>query len=290
MRSRNSDGSYSNYFFITNTHGDVVAVTDRDGNITNRYAYGPWGEATRISEQLPQPFRYGGYYYDQDAELYWLHARWYDPGTGRFLSRDPALPNPMKLCSLNKYIYTHDNPASATDPSGRYPCKQGIYRLAIYVDILADVYVQDDHNVGQVDEFVRQIGVRVAGFPSGHPSFEHRKPPWTFGKRGWNPYYAEDEDEAHHLAAFIVIGYEDYPLSSRQYETYFKSRGNKQDLRLGDVGRELGTNLRLTTRYRGDPIAGAPAGLTAHELGGEIVRRLSTGNCDEYPSGQAEPI
>ncbi|RIK04517.1 MAG: hypothetical protein DCC49_13340, partial [Acidobacteria bacterium] len=27
MRSRNSDGTYSNFFFVTNTHGDVVAVT-----------------------------------------------------------------------------------------------------------------------------------------------------------------------------------------------------------------------------------------------------------------------
>lgn len=290
MRARQADGSYKNFFFVTNTHGDVVAVTDRDGNIVNRYAYGPWGEATRVSEQVHQPFRYAGYRYEDGFDLYYLRARWYDAGTGRFLSRDPVPPNPMKLCSLNKYIYTHDNPSSSTDPSGRYPCKQGIYRLAIYVDILADVYVQDNHNVEQVDEFVRQIGLRIAGFPSGHPSFEHHKPPWTFGKKGWNPAYAEDEDEAHHLAAFIVIGYEDYPLSPWEFETFLKGKGNRQDLRLGDVGRELGTNLRLTTRYRGDPIPGGPAGLTAHELGAEIVRRLSTGNCDEYPSGQAEPI
>ncbi|RIK05033.1 MAG: hypothetical protein DCC49_12950, partial [Acidobacteria bacterium] len=293
MRSRNSDGSYSNFFFVTNTHGDVVAVTDRDGQVVNRYAYGPWGEATRVSEQVHQPFRYAGYRFEDGFDLYYLRARWMDPNTGRFLSRDPAMPNPLKLCSLNKYIYTHDNPSSSTDPSGRYPCKQGIYRLGIFVDILADVYVQDDHNVEQVDEFVRQIGLRIAGFPTGHPSLEHRDPPWKFGRQGWNPYYAEDEDEAHHLAAFIVIGYEDYPLSSRQFEIYKKRRhgtGNRQDWRLGDVGRELGTNLRLTTRYRGDPIAGAPAGLTAHDLGSEIVRRLSTGNCDEYEPGHPELI
>ncbi|RIK04174.1 MAG: hypothetical protein DCC49_13585 [Acidobacteria bacterium] len=64
MRARNSDGSYSNYFFVTNTHGDVVAITDKDGNIVNRYAYGPWGEATRVSEQVHQPFRYAGYRYE----------------------------------------------------------------------------------------------------------------------------------------------------------------------------------------------------------------------------------
>jgi RHS repeat-associated protein len=87
------------YFFISNTHGDVASRADQDGNIVNRYAYGPWGEATRISEQLPQPFRYGGYYYDQDAELYWLHARWYHPDVGRFFSRHPVAGAPQNSLS-----------------------------------------------------------------------------------------------------------------------------------------------------------------------------------------------
>ncbi|RIK03776.1 MAG: hypothetical protein DCC49_13830, partial [Acidobacteria bacterium] len=81
MRARNPGGSYSNYFFVTNTHGDVVAVTDKDGNIVNRYAYGPWGEATRVSEQVHQPFRYAGYRYEDGFDLYYLRARWMDPNT-----------------------------------------------------------------------------------------------------------------------------------------------------------------------------------------------------------------
>jgi RHS repeat-associated protein len=108
-------------FFISNTHGDVVALGDQAGNIVNRYAYGPWGEATRISEQLPQPFRYAGYYYDQDAELYWLRARWYDPGTGRFLSRDPYRGAAWNPLSLNRYLYGHANPSSTADPAGLSP-------------------------------------------------------------------------------------------------------------------------------------------------------------------------
>lgn len=41
MRSRDADGAYANFFFVTNTHGDVVALNDKDGVIANRYAYGP---------------------------------------------------------------------------------------------------------------------------------------------------------------------------------------------------------------------------------------------------------
>ncbi|RIK03835.1 MAG: hypothetical protein DCC49_13795 [Acidobacteria bacterium] len=133
MRSRNSDGTYSNYFFVTNTHGDVVALTDRVGAIVNRYAYGPWGEATRVSESVHQPFRYAGYRYEDGFDLYYLRARWMDPGTGRFLSRDDERGTNSRLLSINRYVYAALNPPSATDPSGHAPRRptigQGIYAL-----------------------------------------------------------------------------------------------------------------------------------------------------------------
>ncbi|RIK04054.1 MAG: hypothetical protein DCC49_13685 [Acidobacteria bacterium] len=119
MRSRNSDGSYSNFFFVTNTHGDVVALTDKDGNIVNRYAYGPWGEATRVSESVHQPFRYAGYRYEDGFGLYYLRARWYDAGTGRFLSRDGFGQDLAIVASLNKYVYGEANPQLYDDPTGR---------------------------------------------------------------------------------------------------------------------------------------------------------------------------
>lgn len=32
MRARQADGSYKNFFFVTNTHGDVVGVMGREGS------------------------------------------------------------------------------------------------------------------------------------------------------------------------------------------------------------------------------------------------------------------
>ncbi|MBQ8340474.1 MAG: hypothetical protein IJY16_08520 [Clostridia bacterium] len=34
------------------------------------------------------PFRYRGYYYDAETELYYLQSRYYDPTVGRFVNAD----------------------------------------------------------------------------------------------------------------------------------------------------------------------------------------------------------
>jgi len=52
--------------------------------------------------------------------LIFLRARYYDPTTGRFLTRDtyPALaPVPQ---SLHRYVYCGNDPVNRTDPSGQH--------------------------------------------------------------------------------------------------------------------------------------------------------------------------
>ncbi|NJL54038.1 MAG: RHS repeat-associated core domain-containing protein [Chloroflexaceae bacterium] len=50
--------------------------------------------------------------------LYSLRARWYDGGTGRFLTRDTYPIDFQNPVELNRYGYTANNPVNWTDPSG----------------------------------------------------------------------------------------------------------------------------------------------------------------------------
>jgi RHS repeat-associated protein len=62
---------------------------------------------------------YRGEQYDPDLGLYYLRARYYNPATGRFMSRDPEdhdLTDPGKL---HKYLYSHGDPINWRDPTGR---------------------------------------------------------------------------------------------------------------------------------------------------------------------------
>jgi RHS repeat-associated protein len=62
---------------------------------------------------------YRGEQYDSDLSLYYLRARYYNPNTGRFLSRDPEDGYAQDPTSLHKYLYAGGDPINGSDPTGR---------------------------------------------------------------------------------------------------------------------------------------------------------------------------
>jgi len=63
-------------------------------------------------------FRYAAEQYDDTVGLIYLRARYYDPSTGRFLSKDPAGGKLSSPVTQNKYTYAGNNPVNAGDPTG----------------------------------------------------------------------------------------------------------------------------------------------------------------------------
>ena len=90
------------------------------------YKYDAWGnhEAEVASEDYValaeiNPYRYRGYYYDSETDLYFLQTRYYDPEVGRFISRDSIeYADPETICGLNLYAYCGNNPVMNVDPMG----------------------------------------------------------------------------------------------------------------------------------------------------------------------------
>ena len=72
-----------------------------------------------IVEVSHNPSYYRAEQYDSDLGLYYLRARYYNPVTGRFMSRDPEDGKPVDPMSLHKYLYAGGDPINRIDPSGR---------------------------------------------------------------------------------------------------------------------------------------------------------------------------
>jgi RHS repeat-associated protein len=77
------------------------------------YTYGPYGARTAISGTVATPFGYAGQYTDAETGFVYLRARYYDPATAQFLSRDP-----LQNSSNQPYAYATDDPLDGADPSG----------------------------------------------------------------------------------------------------------------------------------------------------------------------------
>jgi len=107
-----------NRFYIQNAHGDVVNLTNTDGEVTKKYTYDAFGVEKNIVDSDTNAFRYCGEYYDKETATVYLRARYYNPTTGRFISRDSYLGRRSDPLSLNLYTYCRNNPLRYIDPSG----------------------------------------------------------------------------------------------------------------------------------------------------------------------------
>jgi RHS repeat-associated protein len=100
------------YSRLVDGQGSTLALTDEAGNVVQRYSYDAFGNPT-ISGSLANPFLYTGQMWEPEAGLYYDRARWYEPQSGRFISRDP-------VAAINPYPYAKGDPTNARDPSGAF--------------------------------------------------------------------------------------------------------------------------------------------------------------------------
>ena len=125
--SENGGSTYTTYYYSRNAQGDIVKLIDSNKNTVVEYTYDSWGKvltttgslATTLGEN--QPFRYRGYVYDNDTNLYYLQSRYYNPAIGRFISSDVYLSTGQGVLGHNSYAYCLNNPVNMVDTDGLKP-------------------------------------------------------------------------------------------------------------------------------------------------------------------------
>ncbi|MED5621549.1 RHS repeat domain-containing protein [Ideonella sp. BN130291] len=138
-----SNGTNEWRFLHQDRLGSVVAVSDYNGNVTERMSYDAWGKRRNIdatdlgATPVARTDRgYTGHEMLDNIGLVHMNGRIYDPLLGRFISADPLIDQMMNPQAFNRYSYVLNSPLTLTDPTGLSPwvhVREGIKVVALYV-------------------------------------------------------------------------------------------------------------------------------------------------------------
>ncbi|MEV1172526.1 LamG-like jellyroll fold domain-containing protein [Nonomuraea sp. NPDC049784] len=139
---------------MSDLHGDLVATYQ--SALASSTSYDPFGEITAQTGGTTN-LGYQGEYTDPDTGKVNMHARWYQPGTGTFTSRDTATLDPSPSVQANRYTYANATPLTGTDPTGH---------MTIYAPDGSGGYSANGDNGGQ-------LGPRPGQLVVGTPEYDN---------------------------------------------------------------------------------------------------------------------
>jgi RHS repeat-associated protein len=115
--SRLAQDAVTTEYFLGDALGSVRQMVDQAGAVTLEKSYTPFGEVLSESGSGESVYGYTGEVTDPSG-LVFLRARYYLPGSGRFISRDTWMGEFTSWITLHRWIYVNDNPIYYIDPSG----------------------------------------------------------------------------------------------------------------------------------------------------------------------------
>ena len=167
----------ADYYYIRNGLMTITGLVDANGAAIVNYRYDSWGMLTGISGSMAgtlgkdNPYRFKGYYYDEETGMYYLKSRYYQPEICRFISADTieVLDCQGDLNDKNLYAYCDNNPVMRVDTGGQIWITLGIMAagggIGMVIGAASSAITQYMFN-GEINW--KSVGVAaVGGFVSG---------------------------------------------------------------------------------------------------------------------------
>ena len=183
--SEETNGVFKTYHF--DYRGSTVAITDINGNVTDRFEYDTYGKLTSRTGNSDVIFLYNGrdgVVTDANGLIY-MRARYYSPELRRFINADILAGRIDNAVTLNRYAYANANPVSFVDPFGLEP------RLDAYISdnyagkktitLVVDTPNINSRVVGNVENSKLDIGHAFIRLDDGNGNIEYV----GFGAQGY---------------------------------------------------------------------------------------------------------
>jgi RHS repeat-associated protein len=192
------------YFYCYDGNGNVVALVNAaNRSIAANYEYGPFGELIRATGPMAKinPFLLSTKFCDWETGLYYYGYRYYNPSTGRWLSRDPlgeqaflthhCVGQSKTVCRLSRmqplnpcYVFVENQPVNFFDLLGldngqniENKCKcitcadkeslrRGLQKAANILDGLAQAH-KDYGSWSAFMQACANAGIQAVGQPDG---------------------------------------------------------------------------------------------------------------------------
>ena len=111
----------ADYYYIRDGLMCITGLVDANGGAVVNYRYDSWGKLMCITGSMAgtlgkdNPYRYKGYYYDDETGMYYLKSRYYQPEICRFISADVYIATELNMNGSNMYNYCKNNPVMLID-------------------------------------------------------------------------------------------------------------------------------------------------------------------------------
>ena len=118
----------ADYYYVRNGLMTITGLVDANGASVVNYFYDSWGNMLNITGSMAaslgkdNPYRFKGYYYDEETGMYYLKSRYYQPEICRFISadnEDVLIDTHVDLANKNLYLYCDNNPILKADEEGQ---------------------------------------------------------------------------------------------------------------------------------------------------------------------------
>lgn len=162
------------YYPLTDIQGTVWGYADYSGDVVARWTYDVWGNVLSESCAVPSlasvRYRFQGREWSTVTGLIHFRMRWYDPGTGRWLSKDPIGLGG----GFNLYVFCANSPLVCIDPDGGK-------------SLLGQIWNSPNSVIGM---FMGGIGSMVSGALGKHPGMKDGNNAKQFLNNGLSPFGA----------------------------------------------------------------------------------------------------